>query len=197
MKPDPFYFFQSPVLRHIRRLFFSSLLYGSIIALLVAAPIQAIKLISFQFSFGPEACLLLCCLLHFPLTCVSQVYPSFLPFNIWFRDPIYEGPIDLLMVHIAVPFTLEYVHPKTNLKVCWISTLYALYNYITQRMMGICLHKAGDVLSLSSYLFPSFDPATNQENPVVYPNHFALRVHIPLPFIERIALTSGTRLSHS
>jgi len=64
--------------------------------------------------------------------------------------------------------------------------------------MSICLHKAGDVLSLSSYLFPSFDPTTNQENPVVYPNHFALRVHTyPLPFIERSALTSGTLDYHT
>ncbi len=33
------------------------------------------------------------------------------------RDPIYEGPIDLLLLHIAVPFTLEYVHPRAGLKV--------------------------------------------------------------------------------
>jgi len=134
---------QKSLLRHVRRILLSALFYGSIIYLLVGLPIKFI----------------------------NAVIPWFLPFNIWVRDPMYEGPIDLLLVHIAVPFIFEYVHPKLSL----------------QKILKAWFHFVGDKLSLSSYLFPQYDDVTDQELPVVRPDNLATRISFLL-FLGWISL---------
>ncbi len=48
---------------------------------------------------------------------LPKVFPSLLPLHVWSQNPIYEGPMDLLLVHVALPFIFKYVHPKETMKV--------------------------------------------------------------------------------
>eukprot|EP00026_Physarum_polycephalum_P001274 Phypoly_transcript_01275.p1 GENE.Phypoly_transcript_01275~~Phypoly_transcript_01275.p1 ORF type:complete len:826 (+),score=104.36 Phypoly_transcript_01275:222-2699(+) len=77
-----------PASRHAKRLLLSAVIYAVIIGLVVYLPILV----------GKTIC------------------PSLFPLNIWLGDPFYEGPIDLIFVHVIVPYTLEYCHPKANFK---------------------------------------------------------------------------------
>eukprot|EP01116_Phalansterium_solitarium_P025578 TRINITY_DN9859_c0_g1_i3.p1 TRINITY_DN9859_c0_g1~~TRINITY_DN9859_c0_g1_i3.p1 ORF type:complete len:465 (-),score=196.54 TRINITY_DN9859_c0_g1_i3:440-1834(-) len=93
--------------RHARRILVSSVMYAMIVIIIIWAPIQL-------------------CNLLLPL----------LPYDVWFRE-IYEVPLDLLVFHIVVPVTLDYVHPTRGIRKCvmwWF------------RQMG-------RLLDLTSYLF--------------------------------------------
>ncbi|KAL6075105.1 E3 ubiquitin-protein ligase march6 [Balamuthia mandrillaris] len=99
-------------------------------------------------------------LVGLPILLCYYTVPSLFPFRVWSRDTYGDGPFDLLLLDLTIPLALEYIHPRDILK----------------SLLGAWLRFIGNLLSLSSYLFPSHDPQTNQELPVAYPSSFGWRI---------------------
>jgi len=110
-----------PILKQTKRIILSILLYASMIGLLVWGPIVACK----------------------------NLFPSFLPFKFWNKE-VNEIPLDLIVFHVLIPFTLDHFRPTKAIK--WILKKWFLI--------------VGSSLDLHSYLF--FDANSEEDlNPNV------------------------------
>jgi len=73
-----------PLSFHVRRLCFSAVFYGALVFVLVFGVVQLQK----------------------------AAFPGFLPVHWVLSDSMAELPIDLLIFHFAVPYTLDYFRPR-------------------------------------------------------------------------------------
>eukprot|EP01130_Rhizamoeba_saxonica_P012180 TRINITY_DN5115_c0_g1_i1.p1 TRINITY_DN5115_c0_g1~~TRINITY_DN5115_c0_g1_i1.p1 ORF type:complete len:708 (-),score=66.73 TRINITY_DN5115_c0_g1_i1:32-2155(-) len=104
-------------------------------------------------------------LIKIPSILVRTFYPSIVPLRLTVY-PMIEISIDMMIIHILVPFTAKLFNPAT------------LINNVMKKWLILC----GKLFSLSSYLFGEDDQETNDsteerdENMYSIPNFFAFRI---------------------
>uniref|UniRef100_A0A7S2T0G4 RING-type E3 ubiquitin transferase n=1 Tax=Chloropicon primus TaxID=1764295 RepID=A0A7S2T0G4_9CHLO len=95
--------FEDPFTKHVKKIAFGSIIYGSIAMVLVYMPVQFIK----------------------------SIFPESFPIVIKLLDPLSELPIHLLMIHFGLPLTFEYLRPKRVIRLVihsWLRYASKLFN---------------------------------------------------------------------